>query len=129
VPASIKTVDKNERNSSAADAANGFYAMMVADGAGKAYKAYATDDVRAFREDKMPMIGKKALLTLFKDDKAKYSVAKRTVFFQSADLAYNLNTYTRTLDGKAVEKGNTIQIWKLIDGKWRIVLDIFKPVP
>lgn len=124
-----KSVDLNERNSSAADAANGFYAIMAANGPAKAFKAYALDDIRVFREEKMPMIGKKALLASYKGDKAEYSMAKRSSFFESADLAYNLNTYTKNIDGKLVEKGNTMQIWKLIGGKWRIVLDIFKPVP
>ena len=54
---------------------------------------------------------------------------KRSSFFGATDLAYNTNTYTKMVDGKAVETGNVMQIWKLVNGRWRIVLDIFKPVP
>ena len=36
---------------------------------------------------------------------------------------------TQTKEDKSVEKGNYMQIWKFIDGRWQIVLDIFKPVP
>lgn len=124
-----KAKDPNEKNSSAADSANGFYTTMTTRGIGKAYAAYAVDDMRAFREDKAPFIGKKSLMSMLKKEKATYSLAKRSSFFGSADIAYNTNTYTKTVGGKLVEKGNTMQIWKLIAGRWRIVLDIFKPVP
>jgi ketosteroid isomerase-like protein len=129
VTTSERSSDLNLKNSSAADSANGFYTMMASGGPVKAYKAYAIDDVRAFREEKQPFIGKKALLSALKDDKATYALAKRSTFFGSADIAYNLNTYTRSLKGKIVEKGNTLQIWKLVNGRWRIVLDVLKPVP
>ena len=129
VTATVKSSDLNEKNSSAGDFANGFYAKLAAEGPAKAYKAYAVDDVRVFRQGKFPIIGSKAVAETLKGDKGTYTLAKRSSFFGSADIAYNLNTYTKTVDGKVVEKGNTMQIWKLINGKWRIVLDIFKPVP
>lgn len=124
-----KAKDLNEKNSSAGDNANGFYTTMTEQGIAKAYETYAVDDLRSFREDKAPILGKKQLMSLMKSEKATYSIPKRSSFFGSADLAYTTNTYTKAVDGKIVEKGNTMQIWKLIKGRWRIVLDIFKPVP
>ena len=124
-----KSKDPNEKNSSAGDNANGFYATMTEQGIAKAYEAYAVDDVRSFREDKAPILGKKQLISLMKSEKATFSIPKLSSFFGSADLAYSVNTYTKSVDGKIVEKGNTMQIWKLVKGRWRIVLDIFKPVP
>ncbi|MEQ1603619.1 MAG: hypothetical protein ABL999_02000 [Pyrinomonadaceae bacterium] len=129
VTAADKRKDLNEKNSSAGDNANGFFTAMTEKGIGKAYEMYAVDDVRAFREEMAPIIGKKALISLVKGEKTTYSIAKRSSFFGSADLAYNTNTYTKTADGKIVERGNLMQIWKLVNGRWRIVLDIFKPVP
>ncbi|CAN5584675.1 hypothetical protein BH10ACI2_BH10ACI2_24860 [soil metagenome] len=128
VTSPIKIKDTNEKNSSASDNANGFYSTMTEKGIGKAYEDFATDDLRAYREDKAPILGKKGLISLLKSEKATFAFAKRSVFFGSADLAYNTNTYTKSVGGKVVEKGNTMQIWKLIGGKWKIVLDIFKPV-
>ncbi len=125
----LKTKDLNEKNSSAADAATGFYIAMAGKSVRKAYEMYAADEVRSFREEKAPTLGKKSLLSAVKNDKATYSLGRRSSFFGSANIAYNTSAYTRIVGGKIVEKGNTMQIWKLIDGRWRIVLDIFKPVP
>jgi len=129
VTSAIKARDLNEKGSSAADSANGFYAAIANSGLAKAYEMYASEDVRAYREDKQPFLGRKSITSYVKGEKATYALAKRSSFFGSADIAYNTNTYTKTVDGKVVEKGNTMQIWKLIGGRWRIVLDIFKPVP
>ena len=129
VTAADSRKDLNEKNSSAADNAGGFFMAITENGLAKAYEMYAVDEVRAFRDDMPPVIGKKALVSLMKSEKATYSVPKRSAFFGSADLAYNTNTYTKTVAGKTVERGNLMQIWKLINGRWRIVLDIFKPVP
>ncbi|MEP6787370.1 MAG: hypothetical protein ABJB40_02985, partial [Acidobacteriota bacterium] len=120
--------DQNEKGSSAADAANGFYAAIADEGLAKAYEKYASEDLRAYREDKQPFLGRKGIVSFIKGEKATFALPKRSSFFGSADIAYNTNTYTKTVDGKVVEKGNTMQIWKLIAGRWRIVLDIFKPV-
>ena len=51
------------------------------------------------------------------------------MFFETADLAYANNSYTFANEDGTVETGNFLQVWKFIDGKWKIVLDIFKPVP
>jgi hypothetical protein len=75
------------------------------------------------------MIGKGKLLSFIRKGKTSTKLAKRTVFFQSADLAYVTNTYSQTKENGSTENGNYLQIWKLIDGRWQIVLDIFKPIP
>lgn len=128
VTAADKGKDLNEKNSSAADNANGFFAAMTEKGIAKAYDIYATEDVRAFREGMAPIIGKKALVSMAKGEKATVTMPKRSTFFGSADLAYSTSTYSKAVDGKTVERGNLMQIWKLVNGHWRIVLDIFKPV-
>ena len=76
----------------------------------------------------MPILGKNEALKLLKADKAEFVFAKRSSTFTSENISYNLNSYTRTLAGKIVEKGNFLQIWKFYSGKWHIVLDIFKPL-
>jgi ketosteroid isomerase-like protein len=119
----------NDKNTSAADTANSFFEIAGQMGLSKAYKTYAAKNMRSFREGMMPMIGKGALLSYISKMKTKTTLTKRTVFFGSADIAYVTNTYTQTRKDNTVEKGNFMQIWKLIDGRWQIVLDIFKPVP
>ena len=102
---------------------------MGTSGLRSGYEDFAAKDIRAFRENEMPMVGKKALLTHLKKTKGKTTLTKRTVFVGSADIAYVVNTYSRLNEDGSVEKGNFLQIWKLIDSRWQIVLDIFKPVP
>lgn len=119
----------NDPAGSTAESLDGFYNTIHGKGLAKAYDAFAGDNVRGFREGKAPFIGKQNLLSASKGQDGSFSFAKESIFFGSSDLAYNLNTYTRTENGKVVEKGNMMQIWKLVRGKWQIVLDIFKPVP
>lgn len=119
----------NEKNMSAADTANSFFEIVGKNGLSAAYQSYAAKEVRSFRENTMPMIGKNDLLSYIKKSKGKTSLTKRSVFVGSADIAYIVNTYTRTNEDGTTEKGNFMQIWKLIGDRWQIVLDIFKPVP
>ena len=49
---------------------------------------------------------------------------------QSADdLGYSITTYEMKNSDRVTEKGNVIQVWKLIGGRWQIVLDVFAPMP
>ena len=93
----------------------------------KAYKQYAADDIRLYREGAFPVLGKGKIGDLVGKDKGKIAFAKRTSFLGSADLAYINNTYTLTQPDGKIEKGNFLQIWHLRNGRWQIVLDIFKP--
>lgn len=129
VTTAVATRDANEKNTSAADTAAGFFELATTKGAKKAYSAYASDEIRLFREGKMPFVGKKAALNAVKDEKGTLTLSKRSSFLGSADLAYTVSTYSRTDGGKVIEKGNYVQIWRLAGGKWRIVIDVFKPVP
>ena len=119
----------NPDNSSAADNAAQFFEIAGKLGRAEAYKRFAAEKVRFFREGEMPMIGKKALLSKAKKEMPNVLFAKRSVFFGSDDIAYIQNSYSVVGRDNPVEKGNFLQIWKLIDGRWQIVLDIFKPVP
>jgi ketosteroid isomerase-like protein len=124
---SDKIIETNENKSSAADFANRFYELAGSAGLMKAYKQFAADDIRLYREGEFPAIGKAKIGELINKDKGKFAFAKRTSFFGSADLAYINNSYTvAQADGKVV-KGNFLQIWRLRNGRWQIVLDIFKP--
>ncbi len=124
-----KVKDLNEKRISASDSAVRFFALAAERGLAKAYEESLTNDARGFREGKPRIDGKKSLVSLAKADKAKYDLSKKSTFFETADLAYSTNTYTKKVDGRIVEKGNTLHIWKLVRGQWRIVVDVFKPVP
>lgn len=124
-----KSADPNAKNSSVADTASGFYEIASVQNLSAAYKAYAADDIRLYRENKMPAIGKKESVKLASSEKGRVRLAKKSVFLGSANLAYATSAYSRTDGGKEIEKGNYMQVWKYKSGKWVIVLDIFKAVP
>ena len=125
-----KAHDANLRGSSAADAATGFLEIAGKQNIKKAYSSYAADDIRMYREGSLPILGKKAAMKQISAEEGKINFAHKSSFFGAADLSYTLSTYSRTdATGKVVEHGNYMQIWKLKNAKWRIVLDIFKPVP
>jgi len=129
VTAADKETDLNAKNSSAADIVYRFFEIANQKGLAKAYEAFAAPEIRMFREDKFPTVGKKNVLAEVKKQTGTVNSAKRSVFFGSGNIAYTNNTYTGTKGGKVVEKGNFVQIWKLRAGRWQIVLDIFKHVP
>jgi ketosteroid isomerase-like protein len=120
----------NEKRYSAADSSTAFFEMTTKQGLSKAYKTYFAEDVRILREGKTPIVGKKAALEALKDYKYTIAFAKRSVFVGAADMAYINNTYTATdRNGKTVEKGNFLQVWKLRNNRWQIVFDVFLPSP
>ena len=123
-----KATPNNDRIS-AADSANKFFEVVRTQGIKKAYDQYAASDVRVFREGQIPVIGKKALTTEAGKRMTNISIPKRVVFFEADDLAYVTNTYSISAGDGFVESGNFMQVWKFRDGRWQIVLDIFKPVP
>ena len=119
----------NPNKVSAADSANRFYEATAKLGILKAYSTFADDSVRFFREGEFPGSGRSALLDRVKKYKGTFTFPKRSTFFESADLAYANNAYTFTSESGQVETGNFLQVWKFTDGRWKIVLDVFKPVP
>ena len=122
--------EPNEKKISAADVSREFFETATTQGLSKAYKAFLAEDARLLREGKQPILGRQNALAEFKNNKTQIFFAKLSVFVGAADMAYISNSYTISdRNGKQIEKGNFLQIWKLRGGKWQIVLDAFLPVP
>lgn len=115
----------SDTSSYAGDAAARFFETVSGSGAPKAYREFAAADIRLLRDKKMPVVGKKSVLKEIGNQKGKLSISKRMSFYGSGDLAYATNTYILNKPDGTAEKGNFVQIWKLIDKRWQIVLDIF----
>lgn len=107
---------------------NLFYDTATAKNLTQAYKIFASENVRFLREGKQPLVGKKIALSEFKKDKQTIVFGKNMTLQSAGDLAYAITAYSLK-NGEAVEKGNTIQVWKFIGGKWQIVADVFAPIP
>lgn len=120
----------SEKRSSAADYSAQFFEMADAFGLEKAYKTFGADDIRLYRNNKIPFVGKKSSLEEIKKSKNKIKFTKRSIFLSAGDLAYMSNSYAiLDKDLKELEKGHFLQIWKLRKDRWQIVLDLFNPTP
>lgn len=122
--------EMNAQRSSAADSSTAFFETSAKQGLSKAYKTFLAEDARMLREGKMPLIGKKSILSEMKNSKSKVNFAKRSLFTEAADMAYITNSYTVVdKNNQPTETGNFLQVWKLRGGKWQIVFDVFLPNP
>lgn len=137
-PANIETEWKSPKKSADAlpenksrveDTANAFFDTAKLKDLSNAYKLYLADDVHFLRNGKFPIVGKDAVLAEIKKDRSSLNIGKKVVFISAGDLAYISNKYEITKKDKITEKGNFAQIWKLRNGKWQIVMDVFSSIP
>lgn len=106
---------------------NSFFDTATTKGLGKAYKMFAAEDARFLRDGKFPIIGKANASAGIENSKITFG---KSVTIQSAsDLGYSVTTYEMKDGDKKIKKGIVMQVWKLFDGKWQIVLDVFSPIP
>jgi ketosteroid isomerase-like protein len=113
----------------AGDAAVPFFEMAARGTLTAAYKRFAAPDIRILREGRPPVSGAKNIGDALKDTKGRMEINKRLAFIGTRDLAYVEGRYRRTDGSTILETGNFLQVWQF-DGKhWRIVLDVFKPIP
>ncbi len=110
-------------------ASNMFYDEATDHGLESAYQIFAAEDARFYRQGKPPITGKTAALAAFKKEKLKVSFNKKMILQSAGDLAFSNVAYELNKNGKTVEKGNSVQIWKFLDDRWQIVADVFSPLP
>lgn len=116
-----------ENKGYAGDAATAFYEMLGHGQTRQAYKKFADENIRLYRDGSLPALGKKDATDLA--GKANLKITKRISFYGTGDLAYVTNRY-EVVNGKdVIEKGNFLQIWKFTGGKWKIVVDVFAALP
>ncbi len=116
-----------ENKGYAGDAATAFYELLGLGQTEKAYKQFADNDIRLYRDASQPAIGKKDAVKLA--GRSKLKITKRISFYGTSDLAYVTNRY-EIVNGKDItESGNFLQIWKFTGGKWKIVVDVFSALP
>jgi ketosteroid isomerase-like protein len=90
------------------------------------FAAYAVPDVRLYRANNLPFIGRNAAV-------AELAKTKGTIVWhpisadvsQAGDLGYTHGTYEVADDTKKViEHGSYVRIWKKQGGTWQIVMDV-----
>ena len=121
--------DINQRGWSAADPSMNFLRRsMTGKAAGGAYDKFAADDIRLLRDGEPPIIGKKNAVRETKNYRS-LDYPKKVALFQSADMAYVWNPCVFANNDEGTQSGNCLQVWKLRDKKWQIVLSVFARLP
>ena len=124
-----QTRDANKREWSPADASMNFTrASMAPEALGGAFEQYAGDDIRFLRDGAPPILGKKDVVKATRKYRSIRFPSNITLF-QSADMAYTWNPCKFADSIEGVEEGNCLQVWKLRDKKWEIVLGIYSKIP
>ena len=108
-------------------------------GAQQAFDAYAADEVRVFRNDKLPFAGKSAAAAALPANPFVWTWEPAFAdVSKSGDLGYTYGTYelvAKDSRPKApkmaakVEVGNYYRIWKKQGNAWRVVADLLDPLP
>ena len=97
-----------------------------------AFLSYLDDDVRLFRMNAFPVVGREGARTMLAAQTGLLSwQPTKADISLSGDLGYTYGTYEfKASDGKAATNGNYLRIWKRqTNGKWKVVLDLLNPIP
>ena len=109
-----------------------FSKLSAARDAQTAFNSFASSDVRVFRDEKLPFIGKAAGLTALPANSSVWTWEPDFADVSSSgDLGYTYGTYriaSKDTPSKIVESGNYYRIWKKQAGKWLVVADLTNPV-
>lgn len=108
-----------------------FSKASAEEGARPAFLLVAANDVRLFRNDKFPFVGRMAaadaLSTLTAEWTWTPSFADVSI---SGDLGYSYGIYElRDKTGTVSERGNYARVWKKVSGAWKLVIDVANPLP
>jgi len=96
------------------------YSIAATLGVADAFASFASPDVRLYRANNLPFIGRDASVEALKKTTGavKWQPIAADVS-QAGDLGYTHGTYEA-----ANEKGSYVRIWKKENGQWRIIMDV-----
>jgi len=101
-------------------------------GAVEAFLAYASSDVRAFRNQKQPFIGRKAAVAAWAPLSIEWTWTPQFAdVSKSGDLGYSYGLYEMRdkATNSVAEIGNYLRVWKRVNGAWKLILDLTDPHP
>src|SRR5215210_763729 len=120
---SAKVVDQASARNALLDRDRQYSADRLRQGLVKTFLSYASPEVRLYRADNLPFIGRQAsagALTTAKGQFTWQPIAGDVS--RAGDLGYTHGKYEVADDTKKViEHGSYVRIWKKQDGVWRIV--------
>ena len=116
----FKPVDVTSGRAALLDRDRKYADEVLQQGSAKAYPTYAARDVRLYRANSLPFIGREAALEQLSKttDQFKWHPIAADVS-RAGDLGYTHGTYEA-----GSERGSYLRIWKKENGQWRIVMDV-----
>jgi ketosteroid isomerase-like protein len=96
----------------------------------KAIRKFGSDDVRIYRDGKLPAVGQKAAIQVVSAQPGNLNMEiLHTDISSSGDLAYHYGKYSSANSSPAAQ-GYFLQIWRTNPtGRWSLVLDWQQPLP
>jgi ketosteroid isomerase-like protein len=106
------------------------FAEAAHNGIGKAILAYATDDIRVYREKSFPAAGLVAAELMLTSEHGKVTFEPGgSKMSNSGDLSYSYGKYSEER-GNTVEHGIYLMIWRAnMNGDWKLALNLQKKFP
>jgi ketosteroid isomerase-like protein len=133
VKGSFEKVDQEAARTALMNADREFSRASADQGAREAFLLYAAKDVRLFRNNHFPFVGKMAAADALTPITAEWtwkpSFAGVSV---SGDLGYSYGIYElreKSGAGSVSERGNYARVWKRVDGTWKLEVDVADPLP
>ncbi len=107
------------------------FSRAAADGFAKACLRYLADDARLHRDEKLPIVGKKAIRAFLASGPMTGTwEPNKSDISQSEDLGYTYGSYQWKSQSDGLEKGYYVRVWKRQeDGSWKVVLDTTLSLP
>ena len=124
-------VDQQLARSGLLDAERKFSQVSAELGARESFLLYAAKDVRLFRNDHFPFVGKMAAADALAPVTAEWTWTSLFAGVSiSGDLGYTYGIYElREKAGIVSERGNYARVWKKVLGDWKLVIDVADPLP
>ena len=124
-------VDQQLARSDLLEAERKFSQVSAELGARESFLLYAARDVRLFRNDHFPFVGKMAAADALAPVTAEWTWTSLFAGVSiSGDLGYTYGIYElREKAGIVSERGNYARVWKKVLGDWKLVIDVADPLP
>jgi ketosteroid isomerase-like protein len=131
--ASFKRVDPEAARVELLKVDRDFSKAAADQGAREAFLLFAAKDVRVFRNDHFPFVGRAgaadALAPITAEWTWKPAFAGVSV---SGDLGYSYGIYEmreKSATQTVFERGNYARVWKKVNDAWKLVVDVADPLP
>lgn len=127
----IEKVDHEAARSTLLDFDREFSKASGDHGAREAFLIYAAKDVRLYRNDHFPFVGKMAAADALAPLTAEWTWKPTFAYVSiSGDLGYSYGIYElKDKNGAVSERGNYARVWKKVNGTWKLVIDVADPLP